>query len=202
MRTRSSGPITEGDDNQHASIELSRPSDASAAATVKPVAKPHAVLTTKVKRKHEKGGRNGSSAKHATEQTTAWEATSAAITDSDKDSLDAVVLSEDSTPDKMADSRRRRAQLRSPWSCSLLTLTTSALSIILLVTIVQSFLTRQLDPKGCHMSYMRAAFARFSDFDTEHTRFASKYSLYLYREGGIDEDTRVSQGLGSTMGRC
>lgn len=41
------------------------------------------------------------------------------------------------------------------------------------------------------MSYMRPAFAKFPDFDTEHTRFASKYSLYLYREGGIDEDTRV-----------
>jgi pimeloyl-ACP methyl ester carboxylesterase len=38
---------------------------------------------------------------------------------------------------------------------------------------------------------MRPAFTRFSDFDTEHTRFASKYSLYLYREGGVDEDTRV-----------
>jgi pimeloyl-ACP methyl ester carboxylesterase len=38
---------------------------------------------------------------------------------------------------------------------------------------------------------MRPAFTRFSDFDTEHTRFASKYSLYLYREAGVDEDTRV-----------
>lgn len=42
---------------------------------------------------------------------------------------------------------------------------------------------------------MRPAFAKFSDFDTEHTRFASKYSLYLYREGGIDEDTMVSESL-------
>ena len=40
---------------------------------------------------------------------------------------------------------------------------------------------------------MRPAFAKYSDFDTEHTRFASKYSLYLYREGGIDEDTMVSK---------
>ncbi len=43
------------------------------------------------------------------------------------------------------------------------------------------------------MSMMRPAFAKFSDFDTEHTRFASKYSLYLYREGGIDEDTMVGK---------
>ena len=92
----------------------------------------------------------------------------------------------------MADyTRKHRARLRSPWSCSAITLATSAMALLLLLVIVQSFLSRQLDPKGCAMSYMRAAFAKFTDFDTEHTRFATKYSLYLYREGGIDEDTRV-----------
>jgi len=30
---------------------------------------------------------------------------------------------------------------------------------------------------------MRPSFAKLTDFDTEHTRFASKYSVYLYREG-------------------
>ncbi|KAK5141430.1 GPI inositol deacylase, partial [Oleoguttula sp. CCFEE 6159] len=101
-------------------------------------------------------------------------------------------LAKDITSDDMAEYQsRRRARLRSPWACSPLTLATTIFSAVLLLTIVRSFLTRQLDPKGCEMSYMRAAFAKFSDFDTEHTRFASKYSLYLYREGGIDEDTRV-----------
>ncbi|KAI7164389.1 GPI inositol-deacylase-like protein [Hortaea werneckii] len=87
--------------------------------------------------------------------------------------------------------RKQRAQLRGPWTCSFLTLATTACSILLLATIMRSFFTLQMDPKGCAMSYMRPAFARFADFDTEHTRFASKYSLYLYREGGVDEDTRV-----------
>ncbi|KAI7265512.1 GPI inositol-deacylase-like protein [Hortaea werneckii] len=87
--------------------------------------------------------------------------------------------------------RKQRAQLRGPWTCSYLTLATTACSILLLATIMRSFFTLQMDPKGCAMSYMRPAFARFADFDTEHTRFASKYSLYLYREGGVDEDTRV-----------
>ncbi|KAI9807690.1 MAG: GPI inositol deacylase [Sarcosagium campestre] len=41
------------------------------------------------------------------------------------------------------------------------------------------------------MSRMAPAFAKLSDFDTEHTRFASKYSTYLYREAGVDEDTKV-----------
>ncbi|KAI4723193.1 PGAP1-domain-containing protein [Aureobasidium sp. EXF-10727] len=87
--------------------------------------------------------------------------------------------------------QRQRARLRSPWSCSLVTMICTGLSLLLLATIAQSFLSRQLDPKGCNMSYMLSAFAKYTDFDTEHTRFATKYSLYLYREAGIDQDTRV-----------
>lgn len=87
--------------------------------------------------------------------------------------------------------QRERARLRSPWACSLVTMVCTALSLLLLATIAQSFLGRQLDPKGCKMSYMLSAFAKYTDFDTEHTRFATKYSLYLYREAGIDQDTRV-----------
>ncbi|KAF2161178.1 hypothetical protein M409DRAFT_70008 [Zasmidium cellare ATCC 36951] len=87
--------------------------------------------------------------------------------------------------------RQHAARLRSPWRCSFLTLATSVSAVILLFTIIHSFLNRQQDPKGCAMSYMMPRFNHFADFDTEHTRFASKYSLYLYREGGVDEDTRV-----------
>jgi glycosylphosphatidylinositol deacylase len=61
--------------------------------------------------------------------------------------------------------------------------------------IFYSFTTRQLDSKGCRMSYMRPAFAKLKDFDTEHTRFASKYSVYLYREATVDEDTKVMRLL-------
>ena len=104
-------------------------------------------------------------------------------------------LARDITPDSMVECHgRRRSRLRNPWACSLLTLATTLLGFGALFLMVQSFMTRQLDTKGCEMSYMRPAFAKYSDFDTEHTRFASKYSLYLYREGGIDEDIRVWAG--------
>jgi hypothetical protein len=43
------------------------------------------------------------------------------------------------------------------------------------------------------MSFMASSFVRFTDFDTEHTRFATKYSLHMYRELGVDEDPRVSE---------
>lgn len=95
--------------------------------------------------------------------------------------------------DKMADSRQvsRRSRLRSPWSFTPLTLGTTIIALLALASIIHSFTTRQLDNKGCRMSYMRPSFAKLSDFDTEHTRFASKYSVYLYREGMVDEDTKV-----------
>lgn len=97
------------------------------------------------------------------------------------------------TTDKMIDPPdHRRVRVRNLWRCSLLTSATTALSLLLFFSIVHSMTTRQLDPKGCKNCRMRPAYVKLSDFDTEHTRFASKYSLYLYREGGIDEDTRVS----------
>ena len=96
------------------------------------------------------------------------------------------------SPDRMGQLHTQwRSRVRNQWRCSLLTLTTTALSFVLLLAIVHSFLTRQVDPKGCNNCLMRPAYAKLSEFDTEHTRFASKYSLYLYREGGIDEDTMV-----------
>ena len=74
---------------------------------------------------------------------------------------------------------------------SILTLLTALLGTAILFIIVHSLMTRQLDPKGCRMSYMRPSYLRFSDFDTEHTRFATKYSLYLYREQGVDDASQV-----------
>ena len=94
--------------------------------------------------------------------------------------------------DSMAEGHvKRRSRLHSPWSCSLYTLATTLLGFVVLGLVLRSFTTRQLDTKGCEMSYMRPSFTHFTEFDTEHTRFASKYSLYLYREGGIDDDSRV-----------
>lgn len=94
--------------------------------------------------------------------------------------------------DRMPDPRSwRLSRARSPWACSLLTISLSTLSALVLLFIVHAFLTRQLDPKGCDMCWSRPIYIKFSDFDTEHTRFASKYNLYLYREGGFDEDPKV-----------
>lgn len=85
----------------------------------------------------------------------------------------------------------RRSQWPNPWSISILALVTSVVGIGFLLAVLHSSVTRQIDPKGCRMSYMRPSYARFDEFDTEHTRLASKYSLYLYREQGIDHDTKV-----------
>ena len=128
---------------------------------------------------------------HVPEQRSPWPHGSVSTPAVEKIPLDSHVQTKETSENTAEHRRQSRSHMRSPWRCSFLTLATSAFSIFLLVTIIQSFSTRQQDPKGCAMSYMMPAFARFSDFDTEHTRFASKYSLYLYREGGVDEDTRV-----------
>ncbi|KAI3332318.1 GPI inositol-deacylase [Xylariaceae sp. AK1471] len=87
--------------------------------------------------------------------------------------------------------RSRQFQPQSPWAVSLWTLFTSIAGIALLISIVYSSANLQGDPKGCRMSWMSPSFVPFTDFDTEHTRFASKYSLYLYREQGIDHGPKV-----------
>jgi hypothetical protein len=102
----------------------------------------------------------------------------------------------DITPDTMVEAHgKRSSRLRNPWSCSLYTLVTALLGFAVLLVMIYSFMTRQLDTKGCEMCYMRPSFIRYPAFDTEHTRFASKYSLYLYREGAIDEDARVGRNM-------
>lgn len=84
-----------------------------------------------------------------------------------------------------------RLRLRSPWACSVYTLVTTIVGFAAVFLMAQSFLTKQLDVKGCEMSYMRPTYSKFDKFDSEHTRFASKYSLHLYREWGIDEEFTV-----------
>ncbi|RYP90376.1 hypothetical protein DL770_003523 [Monosporascus sp. CRB-9-2] len=81
---------------------------------------------------------------------------------------------------------------RSPWAISLLTLFSSIIGIALLCAVLRSSTKLHCDVKGCRMSYMRPSYIEFNDFDTEHTRFASKYSLYLYREDGISYDGKIS----------
>jgi hypothetical protein len=96
----------------------------------------------------------------------------------------------------------RRPRSRNPWSITIRTLVTSLVGIGFLAVILNSLVTRQLDPKGCRMSYMRPSYARLNDFDTEHTRFASKYSLYLYREQGVDDDTKVNRSRYRNLASC
>ncbi|EFQ27557.1 hypothetical protein CGRA01v4_03083 [Colletotrichum graminicola] len=95
--------------------------------------------------------------------------------------------------EKMPDVRfaGRRPRSRSPWSITIFALAVTVLGITLLCAILNSSWTRQIDAKGCRMSYMRPSYIRLRDFDTEHTRFATKYSLYLYREQGVDDERKL-----------
>ncbi|ROW14535.1 hypothetical protein VPNG_03112 [Cytospora leucostoma] len=94
--------------------------------------------------------------------------------------------------DKSSDSKGlRRPRSRNPWAVGFLTIVASLVGIGFLAAILSSSTTRCLDAKGCIMSYMRPAYVKLSEFDTEHTRFGSKYSLYFYREMEVDEEVKL-----------
>ena len=88
-----------------------------------------------------------------------------------------------------------RDAVRSPWSWSLLSVLTTVIAFLTVFAIVQASLKLQLDPQGCQMSMMTPTYIKLSGFDTEHSRFASKYHLYLYREEGVDTYTADDPGL-------
>ncbi|KAJ1724858.1 GPI inositol deacylase [Coemansia erecta] len=50
----------------------------------------------------------------------------------------------------------------------------------------RSYFSAQPDTPSCVMSYSRPRFVELTQFDSNWTRFATKYRLYLYREGGYD----------------
>ncbi|ORY63107.1 GPI inositol-deacylase-like protein [Pseudomassariella vexata] len=92
--------------------------------------------------------------------------------------------------EKMATRRLpgRHLWSRSPWTATILTILTTLAGLMTLATILNSSVTRQFDPKGCRMAYTAPRYVHLTEFDTEHTRFATKYTLHLYREGGVHRD--------------
>lgn len=110
--------------------------------------------------------------------------------DQDREPLDATPTP---TKENMEDTRNYKSpRLRSAWLCSLPMLAVTLLSAFVLWSTIASFRNRQCDTKGCNAPFMSPVYIREKDFDTEHTRFASKYSLYLYREYNVDINYPVS----------
>ena len=104
---------------------------------------------------------------------------------------------------KVRDRRKgQNSHRRNPRLCSPLTLVTTAVAFCMLFVILHSSFTRQLDPQGCVMSWMSATYLKLSGFDTEFTRFATKYSLYLYREEGVDEYNQANVGVWCPNNEC
>ncbi|CAI2173453.1 5302_t:CDS:2 [Funneliformis geosporum] len=64
----------------------------------------------------------------------------------------------------------------------------SLITILFGGMIMHSFFYHQKDPKGCNVSSMYPLYIRQDNFDSEQTRFAGKYSLYLYRDRVHDND--------------
>jgi GPI inositol-deacylase len=82
--------------------------------------------------------------------------------------------------------RNRHPRLRNPWLCSLWTLSVAAVGITCLLSIMYAFVNRDVGADGCDVPVMSPIYIKMVGFDAEHTRFASKYNLFLYREAGVD----------------
>lgn len=95
--------------------------------------------------------------------------------------------------------RARQSRQRSPWSISILTAVITFAAVAFLIAIFQSFTERQAGHSGCGVPMMSPTFIRMLEFDTEHTRFASKYNLFLYREEGVDPYTQDNIGVGGSF---
>lgn len=104
-------------------------------------------------------------------------------------------LSIEASPD--SPHRSRLSRLRSPWTCSILTALTTILACFFLFSIFRSFSALQTGSDGCGVPVMSPTFLRMVGFDTEHTRFASKYNLFLYREEGVDPYNQENLGVSS-----
>ncbi|KAL1918933.1 uncharacterized protein VTP21DRAFT_2314 [Calcarisporiella thermophila] len=85
---------------------------------------------------------------------------------------------------KLFNTRNHRRISRTKLVATLLILAAGTLA--LLAVILDSFLHHLRDREGCASSYMRPRYIRQAEFDSERTRFAGKYTLYLYRESGYD----------------
>jgi hypothetical protein len=72
---------------------------------------------------------------------------------------------------------------------------TTFFALAFLFSAVRSFTSRQVGGDGCGVPMMSPTFIRMLEFDTEHTRFASKYNLFLYREEGVDPYTQDNIGV-------
>ena len=67
------------------------------------------------------------------------------------------------------------------------------LSFISIFVMLDSFQHHQRDVDGCQDSFMQPIYIRQTGFDSEMTRFASKYALYLYREKDVDLSDQVNK---------
>ncbi|KAI8339120.1 PGAP1-like protein-domain-containing protein [Chlamydoabsidia padenii] len=74
--------------------------------------------------------------------------------------------------------------LSTRWILILSFITMTSLGTLLIM--LDSFTHYQKDTTACRESYMRPLYLKQDGFDSEMTRFAGKYSLYLYREKGVD----------------
>jgi glycosylphosphatidylinositol deacylase len=78
--------------------------------------------------------------------------------------------------------------------CSLTLVALAVVSLCLLGTAVHSSFNHQVDAKGCTMTYMQPTYYKLLGFDTNYTKYATKYGLLFYRDE-FDHHPQLDQSL-------
>ncbi|TFK99201.1 PGAP1-like protein-domain-containing protein [Pterulicium gracile] len=80
---------------------------------------------------------------------------------------------------------------RRPLILGLLTLVSSYL-----IWLSVEYVSANVSPQGCRMSWMHPSSVLMTDFDTSWTRLGGRYTLWLYREKGRDKDVgQIGSGI-------
>ncbi|KAJ1651125.1 GPI inositol deacylase [Dispira simplex] len=61
------------------------------------------------------------------------------------------------------------------------------LALVVLGSMMMCFFVRSPERKGCDLFYLYPVYIKQTGLDVRRSRFAQKYTLYLYREGGVDD---------------
>ncbi|KAJ1966802.1 GPI inositol deacylase [Dispira parvispora] len=61
------------------------------------------------------------------------------------------------------------------------------LALVVLGSMMVCFFVRSPERKGCDLFYLYPVYIKQTGLDVHRSRFAQKYTLYLYREGGVDD---------------
>ena len=90
---------------------------------------------------------------------------------------------------------RHLAKLPATWSRAMLGILMLLTVAFVYATYLSFMLRDPINASQCQMAYMSPGYIRLEGLDRQHSKYAGKYSLWLYREQGWDLSNKVRRGV-------